>query len=657
VARLARSVLMSRAIHPNRQQVWLLPPSTDEWVAADHPARFVVALIESLDLKALGFRQSPGDEGRPHYAPTLLLAVWVFGWMERIRSSRALEKACQRDLAFVWLTGNIRLDHVTLWRFFDANRSALKTLFKQVVRVAANAGLVGFVLHALDGTKLRAASSMETALHQKQLEDLLKELDKIVETMASETAAAEQQPAPDWRMPGSLATAEGLKKRIRDTLDKMKQPAPEAAQPPPEAAQPPAEAGRPPTASPATAPELREAQDAAATTPAKDVAATTPAQDVAATTPAQDVAATTPAQDVTATTTAQDVAATTPAQDVAATTPAQDVAATTPAQDVTATTSAQDVAATTPAQDVAATTPAQDVAPPQPAQDVAAAHPEQYVAATPEQTRKDVLEALALLKEHDTRHLHPNEPDARTMKTREGPRLAYNAQIVVDHDSDLIVAADISGDETDHAQLVPMIERVLETCGRVADHSVADAGYASGGQFQEAHRRHLPIIVNVQDESSSKGPYAKSLFTYHPERDVYVCPLGEVLPFEATASPTTGKPQARHIYRCHNDACSVRAQCTKDKKGRAIKRLDSEEAFNRQVAEQSTPAKQILLDLRKEIVEHVFGIAKAVDGFTRFTAFGLAGAGAQWALACLAINMRKLLPAWREHRLQLSAAT
>jgi transposase len=468
---------MSRAIHANRSQVFLLPPSLDDWLPKDHPVRFVADLVDALDLEALGFRASPGDEGRPHFAAQLLLGVWLYGWMERIRSSRGLEKACQRDVAFVWLTSNLHPDHNTLWRFFRDNKKVLPKLFKRVVVIAAQAGLVGFALHALDGTKMRTASSMDSAAHRKALQEQLKKLDQVVATSVAQIESDEQNPGPDWSMPTSMADREERKKRIR--------------------------------------------------------------------------------------------------------------------------------------------------------------------------------EQLAQLDAADTHHLHPSEPDARVMKTREGQRLAYNAQAVVDHDSDMIVAIDISGDETDHQQLVPMTQAVLDTFGRTAEQTVADAGYASGAQFEEAERRHLPVLVNVQRESSDKGPYAKSQFTFDSERDVYVCPRGEVLGFEGLHK--RGKDKTRRVYRCHNDQCPVRGDCTTDKNGRAIKRLLTEEAFERQVARQSGQDKLTLMSLRREIVEHIFGIAKAVDGFRRFTVRGLQGAAAQWALIALAINLRKLMPAWRAGRLPLTA--
>ena len=111
----------------------------------------------------------------------------------------------------------------------------------------------------------------------------------------------------------------------------------------------------------------------------------------------------------------------------------------------------------------------------------------------------------------------------------------------------------------------------------------------------------------------------------------------------------------RRVYRCPNAACPVRALCTSDKQGRAIKRLATEDAFLRQVERQKPADKQILFSLRKEIVEHLFGIVKWIDGFRRFTVRGLPGARAQWALACLAVNIRKLLPAIQEGRLSAHA--
>ena len=115
--------------------------------------------------------------------------------------------------------------------------------------------------------------------------------------------------------------------------------------------------------------------------------------------------------------------------------------------------------------------------------------------------RETVRKALAQLDEAEAEHLNIREPEARVKKTREGLKLGYNAQIVVDHDSDLIVAEDVVTDANDFAQLVPLVEAVKETLGKTAEETVADKGYASGAQFLEAERRHLPVLVAPPDDA------------------------------------------------------------------------------------------------------------------------------------------------------------
>src|SRR5262245_5457183 len=112
---------MPRLLRPNYAQRLLLPPSLEEWVPPNHPVRFVRDFADAQDMSELGIKQPKDDvEGRPAYAPDLLLKVWLFGYMERIRSTRGLEKACLQVMPFLWLTGNLHPDHNTIWRFFDA---------------------------------------------------------------------------------------------------------------------------------------------------------------------------------------------------------------------------------------------------------------------------------------------------------------------------------------------------------------------------------------------------------------------------------------------------------------------------------------------------------------------------------------------------------
>ena len=112
----------------SRDQNWLLPASTDDWIGADHPARFVAAFVDALDraaLRDLSVVAEGAAIGAPAYPPRLLLSVWLYGFLRGVRSSRKLEVACQENLPFLWLTGGSQPDHNTLWRFYQAHRQAM----------------------------------------------------------------------------------------------------------------------------------------------------------------------------------------------------------------------------------------------------------------------------------------------------------------------------------------------------------------------------------------------------------------------------------------------------------------------------------------------------------------------------------------------------
>ena len=150
---------MSRSRSANYDQVFLFPPALEDWIPAQHPARFVREVVDSLDLDSLGFQWGhEGEDGRPRYALDLMLKVWLYGWMEGVRSTR-LERGCAEAVGLIWLAGMMTPDHNTLWRFWRDNRKAMKALLKKVVGIAVDAGVVGAVLHAVDGTKIAAVSS------------------------------------------------------------------------------------------------------------------------------------------------------------------------------------------------------------------------------------------------------------------------------------------------------------------------------------------------------------------------------------------------------------------------------------------------------------------------------------------------------------------
>lgn len=203
-------------------EILLFPPALEDWVGANHPARFLRELVEELDLERLGFWQSPGSEGRPHYGNRLLLKAWLWSYLNRIRSSRQLEKACRENISLIWLLGKKEPDHNTLWRFWRRNQEGIRELFRELVRIADRAGLVGMVLHAVDGTKIQAVASISGADHLGSLERERDELDVWIEQVERQIKENEKQERGSYRLPQELEDREALRGRIQEAIEQLK---------------------------------------------------------------------------------------------------------------------------------------------------------------------------------------------------------------------------------------------------------------------------------------------------------------------------------------------------------------------------------------------------------------------------------------------------
>jgi len=213
---------MGGVIRANYEQLLLLPPCVEDWIALDHPARFIRDFVDAQDLAALGFVVPEGREGRPAYGADLLLKVWLYGYFQKIRSTRGLERGCYDSMALVWLTGNHAPDHNTLWRFWRANRGALRGMFKRSVEVAVKSEMVSWALQAVDGTKVAAEASTATAWHRKRLEKVLARLDEAVDEVLGQTEAGEGQEETSHRMPEAMSDAGRRRAKIVEALAQLK---------------------------------------------------------------------------------------------------------------------------------------------------------------------------------------------------------------------------------------------------------------------------------------------------------------------------------------------------------------------------------------------------------------------------------------------------
>lgn len=180
-------------------QSTLFPASLDEVVAEDHPVRVIAAYVESLGLGELGFETAePGQLGRPSYDPADLLKLYLYGYLNRVRSSRRLERECQRNVEVMWLLGKLAPDHKTIAEFRRVNGAGFVRVCRAFVRFCREAQLLGGELVAIDGSKFQAVAATRRVISQKQLAEENRKLDsRITHYLKSlEEADREEQGEP-----------------------------------------------------------------------------------------------------------------------------------------------------------------------------------------------------------------------------------------------------------------------------------------------------------------------------------------------------------------------------------------------------------------------------------------------------------------------------
>lgn len=466
---------MGQAIRGDKRQKLLFPPTPEDWVPADSPARFIASFVERINMKERGFVMSvEGGSGTNFIADDLKLKAWLYAYYNKIYSTRELEKECRENINMIWLTEMTYPDHNTFWRFFDKNRKVFSELLLELTFSASENNQIGFVLHALDGTKIRAQVSNRSGWHKQALEKKLQLLTGGISEVVKEIESVNKEESASFAMSEDFCDEEAQKAGIEQALAKM-----------------------------------------------------------------------------------------------------------------------------------------------------------------------------AAIKRD---HLHPFDEDARMIKCSEGTSFCYNAQVVVDDSSGLIVAQDVVNDEADSEMLTPMIEKVEENIGRRALETVADAGYYSPNQLLQAEAKGYEVMVNINKAIEPKDDtkkFHKSNFNLIVERDVIICPLGKELCYKGTRKDRYGKYLER-IYRCGCfKGCPERKKCCKGKGGRMITIGPHYRAVINQVEKQNIPEKKRQLKKRKCIVERVFAFIKVVMGFRRFTVRGFEKVRAQFALVCAAFNLHKLYKFWK----------
>ena len=143
----------------DRYQVTLLPESLDDFIAEDNAVRVVDAFVDELDLQALGFEGTkPAETGRPSYHPAVLLKIYIYGYLNRVQSTRRLERECQRNLELMWLTGRLAPDFKTIADFRRENGTGIRNVCRRFVELCRELKLLSQAVVAIDGSKFKAVN-------------------------------------------------------------------------------------------------------------------------------------------------------------------------------------------------------------------------------------------------------------------------------------------------------------------------------------------------------------------------------------------------------------------------------------------------------------------------------------------------------------------
>jgi transposase len=455
---------MGRLITPNYAQEFLLPASVEDWVPEGHPARYVREYVGKLKVRIRDLADVPESmQGRPQYAKSLLMSLWVYGYLTGIRSTRKLEQACREVMPMIWLAGLTQPDHNTLWRFWKQNRKLIGQAFRELVKVAIDEQMVGFVLQAIDGTKIHAASSTAKAVNRRDMERLIAHLNTRIEELEKEIAAAGAGGADVQKAKSKVLEASALKAKFEQNIDSWAD-----------------------------------------------------------------------------------------------------------------------------------------------------------------------------------RKQHLDEPEAVMMK---GHGLAYNAQIVVDEASGIIVTENVVTDANDQKQLNPMLDATHAQLGRVAEETLADGGYNNAEAIGTADASGYSILLNrsAHEANATNQPYHAINFRFDPTTDTVICPQNKHLSFEREVKRKRQTYPVR-IFRGRECAsCPVLTLCTKDRRGRSIEITPYEAQTQAHRTKFKDPEKRALLRTRMTLAERPFATIKHHLGIRRFRTRGLDQVRTEWSFICLVHNLKTLI--------------
>src|SRR5512139_1265929 len=203
----------------SRSQITLLPESLDDYISEDNPVRAVEAFIDELDLGALGFAGvCPGVTGGPSYHPSVLLKLYLYGYLNCIQSSRRLERECQRNIELMWLTGKLAPDFKTIADFRHDNGQAIRNVCREFVLLCRRLNLFTQAIVAIDGSKFKAVNAHDRNFTRAKVDKRMKEIERSIDEylVAIETADRNPSEVTETKTTHLSKKIETLKREMRD---------------------------------------------------------------------------------------------------------------------------------------------------------------------------------------------------------------------------------------------------------------------------------------------------------------------------------------------------------------------------------------------------------------------------------------------------------
>ncbi len=199
----------------DRSQVTLFPESLEDYIAEENPVRVIEAFVDALDLRGLVFKGvDPCTTGRPAYHPAVLLKLYIYGYLNRIQSSRRLERECQRNVELIWLTQRLSPDFKTIADFRKDNGKAIVQVCRELVGVCRRLELFSQALVAIDGSKFKAVNSGDRNFTPQRVKQRRERVERHIARYLSELEAADQD---------GISMPEGRTTQLKEKLARLEQ--------------------------------------------------------------------------------------------------------------------------------------------------------------------------------------------------------------------------------------------------------------------------------------------------------------------------------------------------------------------------------------------------------------------------------------------------